>query len=155
MSIESTNIIKNLWTCDPKYPKGVKPVKYKYSLMILIGTPEELQKVVEYLKEKFDIKNFEKTKFCLDLQIEYLEGGIFVHQIIYTQKVLKRFYMDKTYTLSTPTVARSLDPNKDPFRSWEEDEEIFGPEIPYLSVIGTLMYLTNYTKLDISFAVIY
>jgi hypothetical protein len=42
---------------------------------------------------------------------------------------------------------------KDPFRPREEDEEILGPEVPYLSAIRALMYLTNYTRLDISFYV--
>nr|AQY61295.1 Pol [Coffea arabica] len=119
----------------------------------LIGTLEEIQNSVEYLKKEFEIKDFGKTKFCLGLQIEHLKGGIFVHQTAYTRKVLKRFYMDKAHTLSTPMVVRSLDPNKDPFRPREENEEILGPEVPYLSAIGALMYLANCTRPDISFAV--
>ena len=39
------------------------------------------------------------------------------------------------------------------FRSREEDEEILGSEVPYLSIIGVLMYLTNCTKFDILFIV--
>ena len=35
----------------------------------------------------------------------------------------------------------------------EEDEEVLGPEVPYLSAIGALMYLTNNTRPDIAFAV--
>nr|KYP48430.1 Retrovirus-related Pol polyprotein from transposon TNT 1-94 [Cajanus cajan] len=50
-------------------------------------------------------------------------------------------------------VVRSLDVNKDPFRPQEKDEEILGPEVPYLSAIGALMYLANYTRLYIAFAV--
>ncbi|XP_070007248.1 secreted RxLR effector protein 161-like [Nicotiana sylvestris] len=50
-------------------------------------------------------------------------------------------------------VVRSLDVNKDPFRPQEENEELFGPEVPYLSVIGILMYLANTTKSDITFSV--
>ena len=34
----------------------------------------------------------------------------------------------------------------------EEGEEILGPEYPYLSLIGALMYLTNSSKPDIAFA---
>ncbi|GJX81848.1 retrovirus-related pol polyprotein from transposon TNT 1-94 [Tanacetum coccineum] len=34
-----------------------------------------------------------------------------------------------------------------------EDEDVLGPEVPHLSAIGALMYLTNYTRPDISFAV--
>jgi len=30
-------------------------------------------------------------------------------------------------------------------RPQENDEDLLGPEVPYLSVIRELMYLTNYT----------
>ena len=49
--------------------------------------------------------------------------------------------MDKSYPLSTPMVVRSLEPHKDPFRPKKPDEEILGPKVPYLNVIGDLMYL--------------
>lgn len=35
----------------------------------------------------------------------------------------------------------------------DENEEILGPEVPYLNAIGALMYLANCTRPDISFAV--
>jgi hypothetical protein len=99
------------------------------------------------------MKDLGKTKFCLGIQIEHFSNGIFVHQSMYTEKVLKRFYMDNAHPLSTPMVVRSLDVKNDPFRPPEEDEEILGPEVPYLSAIGALMYLANCTRPDISFAV--
>ncbi|XP_070015867.1 secreted RxLR effector protein 161-like [Nicotiana sylvestris] len=99
------------------------------------------------------MKDLRKTKLCLGLQIEHLANGIFVHQSTYIEKVLKRFYMDGAHPLSTPMVARSLDMNKDPFRPQEENAELLGPEIPYLSAIGALMYLANTTRPDITFSV--
>ncbi|XP_070045524.1 secreted RxLR effector protein 161-like [Nicotiana tomentosiformis] len=66
---------------------------------------------------------------------------------------LKRFYMDGAHPLSTPMVVRSLDMNKDPFRPQEENEELLGPEVPYLSAVGALMYLTNTTRPGMSFSV--
>ena len=49
-------------------------------------------------------------------------------------------------------VVRSLDIEKDPFRTREEEEEeILGPHVPYLSVIGALMYLANNTRPNIAF----
>ena len=119
----------------------------------LIGTPEKLQIAIEYLKKEFEIKDFGKTKYCIGLQVEHLDEGIFIHQTTYTQKVLKRFYMDKVHPLSSPMVVRSLDVTKDPFRPREENEDELGPEVPYLSAIGALMYLANSTRPDISFAV--
>ena len=50
-------------------------------------------------------------------------------------------------------VVRSLEVNKNPFRLKEENEELFGPKVPYLSAIGALMYLVNCTRSDIAFSV--
>ena len=61
--------------------------------------------------------------------------------------------MDNIDPLSTRMVVRSLNAKKDHFRPPEENEEILSFEVPYLSAIGALMYLTNYTRPDISFAV--
>ena len=35
----------------------------------------------------------------------------------------------------------------------KKDEELLGPEVPYLSVIGAFMYLANCTRSDIAFSV--
>ena len=50
-------------------------------------------------------------------------------------------------------VAHSLDVKNNPFHPCENGEELLGLEVPYLSVIGSLMYLANYTRLDIAFSV--
>ena len=50
-------------------------------------------------------------------------------------------------------VVRSLDVNKDPFQPQEKDQKILGPEVPYLSAIGALMYLANTTRPNITFSV--
>jgi len=39
------------------------------------------------------------------------------------------------------------------FRPQEKDEELLSLEVSYLSVIGTLMYLVNYTRPDTTFDV--
>lgn len=119
----------------------------------IIGTPNELERTAKYLMKEFEMKDLGKTKFCLGLQIEHLKNGIFVHQSSYTERVLKRFYMDKAHPINYPMVVRSLTAKNDPFRPREENEEILGPEVPYLSAIGALMYLANNTRPDIAFSV--
>ncbi|CAA7034448.1 unnamed protein product [Microthlaspi erraticum] len=118
----------------------------------MIGTQKEIDDARTHMKEEFEMKDLGKTKFCLGLQIEHFQDGIFVHQSNYTKRVLKRFYMDKATPLSTPMVNRSLDVEKDPFRPCEDNEEVLGPEVPYMSAIGGLMYLANCTRPDIAFA---
>ena len=77
---------------------------------------------------------------------------VLIHQSSYTEKFLKRFYMDKSHPLSSPMVVSSLEVTKDPFRPKEENEELLGPEVPYLSAIGTLTYVATYTQPNIAFS---
>ena len=99
------------------------------------------------------MKDLGNTKFCLGLQIEHFPTGILVHQSAYTKKILKRFYMNEAYPLTSPMVVRSLDVKNDPFRPCEKGEELLGPEVPYLSAISALMYLATCTRSDIAFPV--
>ena len=91
------------------------------------------------------MKDIGKTKFCLGLQREYINDGIFVHQMAYTEKVLKRFNMAESHPLSSPMVVNSLGLDTDPFRPMMDDEDVLGPEVSYLSAIRALMYLTSHT----------
>ena len=68
----------------------------------LIGTLEDLEETVDYLKKEFKMKDLGKMRFCLGLQIERSFNGMLVHQSNYIEKVLKRFGMDKAHPLSTP-----------------------------------------------------
>ncbi|KAG7527794.1 Reverse transcriptase RNA-dependent DNA polymerase [Arabidopsis suecica] len=119
----------------------------------ILGTSGEIAQTVEYLKKEFEMKDLGKTKFCLGLQLEYVNNGILVHQKAYTEKVLKRFNMDQAHPLSSPMVVRSLRLDSDPFGPKKDEEEVLGPEVPYLSAIGALMYLASHTRPDIYFAV--
>ena len=89
------------------------------------------------------MKYLRKIKFCLDFQIEHLVKGIFVHQLTYTEKILKRFYMDKTHSLNILMQVHSLNVKKDIFRRQDDNEELLSPEVPYLNTIGALMYFVN------------
>ncbi|XP_059635711.1 secreted RxLR effector protein 161-like [Cornus florida] len=99
------------------------------------------------------MKDLGKTKFCLGLQVEHFSSGILIYQSTYTENVMKRFYMNKGHLLNSPMVVRSLDVKKDYFRPREDDEDLLSPEVPYLSVIGALMYLLNCTRPDRVFSV--
>ncbi|BBN67534.1 hypothetical protein Prudu_107S000500 [Prunus dulcis] len=61
--------------------------------------------------------------------------------------------MDKAHPLNTPMVVQSLDTKKDPYCPKGDDEMVLGPEVPYLSAIGALLYLAQCTRPDIAFSV--
>lgn len=53
--------------------------------------------------------------------------------------------MDKIDPLNTQMVVRSLDPNNDIFYLKENDEHILHSKVPYLNVIGALIYWPMHT----------
>ena len=53
--------------------------------------------------------------------------------------------MDKSHSSSFHMVVHSLKMNKELFHPKEDNEELLGMDIPYLSVIGALIYLATYT----------
>ena len=60
--------------------------------------------------------------------------------------------MKYAYPLRSLMAVRSLDVEKDPFKSKEEGAELLGHQCTYLSAIGVLMYLANGTRPVIAFA---
>ena len=93
----------------------------------LVRIHEELKRIEKYLKNEFEMKNLEKTRFCLGLHIDHFPTGVLFHQSTHTKKILKYFYMDKAYPLSSLRVVRSLDVKTDPFCLYEKGEEFLGP----------------------------
>ena len=62
--------------------------------------------------------------------------------------------MDHPSPLSAPMMGRSRTFD-DPYRPCEEEEEEFYDRNMYLAVVGALLYLSTYTRPDISFATVY
>ncbi|KAK9910523.1 hypothetical protein M0R45_034481 [Rubus argutus] len=62
--------------------------------------------------------------------------------------MLRRFNEDKVKPLSTLMIVHSLE---GPYHPADGNEEILEPEVPYLSIISALLYLTKCVRLDISF----
>ena len=102
--------------------------------------------------KEFEMEDLIKTKFCLGLQIEHLTWNIYSSINLYI-KVFKRFYMDKAHPLNISMQVLSLDVKKDIFRPRDDNEELLGPKVSYLSAIGALMYFANNTRPDIVFSV--
>jgi hypothetical protein len=119
----------------------------------IFGTSELVDKTIETLNKTFEMKDLGNTKFCLGLQLDTLPTGMLLHQTTYTEKILKQFNMNLAHPLTSPMVIRTLENKDDVFRKREENEPILGPESPYLSAVGALMYLANQTRPDIAFAV--
>ncbi|KAL1223093.1 Retrovirus-related Pol polyprotein from transposon TNT 1-94 [Cardamine amara subsp. amara] len=72
-----------------KFDKGFVIIAVYVDDLNILGTSGEISQTVEYLKKEFEMKDLGKTRFCLGLQLEYINNRILVHQMVYTEKVLK------------------------------------------------------------------
>ena len=82
-------------------------------------------------------QNFVLTYWLIIWQMKYLSISA------YTHIRFDAFYMDKSYSLSTPMIMRSLEINNDSVWSQKKDEELLDDETPYLGAIRALVHLTN------------
>jgi hypothetical protein len=70
----------------------------------IIGNTEDINEARNHLKTEFEMKDLGKTKFFLEIQLEHYPSGILLHQAAYTQKILEKFNMEKSYPSKTPMV---------------------------------------------------
>ena len=70
------------------------------------------------------------------------DGSIFINQELYTTKILDRFNMSSAKSVSVPIEYDTSDSN-----SYLDDS------VPYQAAVGSLLYLSNGTRPDITFAV--
>jgi hypothetical protein len=94
----------------------------------IIDHTKDINEALNHINTKFKINDFRRTKFCLGLQLEYLQTGILIDQSAYVQKILEKFNMDKVYLVKTLMVVRALVIDIDSFRLKEEGEELLGLE---------------------------
>jgi hypothetical protein len=72
--------------------------------------------------------------FFLDIQVKQTKQGTFVHQVKYTNDLMKKFNMDELKSVSTPmSTVTSL--------NLDENSKVVDQR-EYKSMIGSLLYLT-------------
>ncbi|XP_036138913.1 uncharacterized protein LOC114255139 [Monomorium pharaonis] len=106
--------------------------------------------LLEKLKEKFKTIDFEAKCYLgieIDRDIEAKKTRI--HQSAYIRNLLRRFKMDESNPVSTPSEVNIV-----LRRNEDENGNVKEPaDVPYRQIIGSLMYLAVGTRPDIAFAV--
>lgn len=101
----------------------------------------EIDFFVNELKKEFKITIGSFDSF-LGIQVKQKEdGSIFITQRLYSEKILEKFGMAQSKTVSTPIEGQI-----------EESEEVLKDQIPYRQAVGSLMYLMTATRPDLAYA---
>ncbi|GMF25151.1 unnamed protein product [Phytophthora fragariaefolia] len=100
--------------------------------------------VMTQLTERFNIKDLGDERKCLGVWIDYTASGIAVHQYQTTLDLLAKVGLDQCKASPTPMEVNH--------RFFEENGEPFQDTTLYREVIGSLLWLSNFTRPDIATA---
>ena len=110
--------------------------------LIFARTENDINSVLAKLSSQFKLREFDPNTYRR-LVIEERSDCIVVHQRKYIQLILKRFKMALSNPCQNPTISLDV----------EEQSEPLSDEIPFRQVVGSLVYLADSSRPDISFAV--
>lgn len=126
---------------------------YVDDFLLFTNDSEMKKKLKTYLNSRFKMKDLGEAKLCLGLRItrDRTKGKIWIDQQQYILDVLNRFNMANCNSVSTPAdPGVKLDQAMCP----SNQEEIQSMQsIPYKEAVGSLTYIAQATRPDISFAV--
>ena len=99
------------------------------------------------LKECFIVKDLGELHHLLGIEIEQRDGKLHMHQKNYIEKLLEKFNMKDCNPVKTPM---EVDGPRQLSNFNNEAQEI---ELPYREIIGSLMFIAQNTRPDISYTV--
>ncbi|GJS22967.1 retrovirus-related pol polyprotein from transposon TNT 1-94 [Tanacetum coccineum] len=112
---------------------------YVDDIIFASTTPELCDQFSKIMCLKFKMSMMGKISFFLGLQISQSTRGIFINQSKYALESLKKYGMESSDPVDTPTVEKS-----------KLDEDAQGKAVDpthYRGMVGTLMYLTTRDRL--------
>lgn len=126
---------------------------YVDDILIFSKSMECINDVKTDLKGHFDIKDLGEAKKVLGLQLErnLKNGSLTVDQSLYIKEILQRYNMADCKPTNSP-----LDSYQRLSKEMEPKTEAEAKEMenkPYREIVGSLMYLTQHTRPDITYAV--
>ena len=119
---------------------------YVDDLLILGSNLHVINEIENILRSHFDIKDLGETNFILGMKITKTCDGIYLKQSHYIEKILKKYNYHNCKHVVTP-----FDSSVHLFPINNDNDIVNQKE--YASIIGSLRYATDCTRLDIAYAV--
>ena len=117
--------------------------------IIIMGSNSNIINHIKHkLKSRFQIKDHGELKFFLGVQFKFTRNRVTISQEHYVDTILKRFNMQNCKKLPTPCVQNLYDELK----AHANDPPLENPTL-YRELVGSLLYLQQVSRPDISFIV--
>jgi len=111
-------------------------------------TSEQVNDLVRCLKDNFETKEGDLDQFLgIDVN-QKIDGSIFIHQTSYCERIISKFNKESANVVHIPT-----DPQHTLGLTVSETESTQAEGVPYREAVGSLLYLSQRTRPDITFAV--
>ena len=118
--------------------KSIFLIIYVDDGLIFSHSKEEANLIIKLIQQTFELTVSEATQY-IGLEIDQEEEAIYISQQRYTEKILQQFDMSDCNPVKTPSTSDTK-PCDVPTTA------------PYKEAVGALMYLSNVSRPDISFA---
>ena len=117
------------------------------------SSPEEMKKLKDDLKKTFNLVDLGEICYLLGIMVtwDHIARTISLSQKGYIKKITKWLNLEEAHPISTPLnpnviLSKSLSPDTDHEKSWMRS-------IPYLTAIGSIMYMAMGMCSDVAFMV--
>ena len=122
-------------------------IAYVDDLLLLFKKEEALNMFKERIMNTFKVNDLGKVKWYLGMKIDFAKGTLKVSQESFTKQLLEACEMQHCKEMSTPM--------EENFEKLLCEDKHLGNEmkLPYRSIIGSLIYLSNTTRPDIATAI--
>jgi hypothetical protein len=123
---------------------------YVDDLLSTGGNLDEVQRIRNAFRTRFKCSDGEKLNWCLGMEVNQTENGIYISQNSYIKQKLEEFeeWIEPNVQRKLPLVANFQD-----LLIKAEDSTDIEETFPYRQIIGSLMYAATLTRPDISAAV--
>ena len=114
---------------------------------LIVGPRDKVDKIKNYLFSKFKMRDLGEAKKFLSFEIEKSKESISVRQRSFIEKIVDKFGMSDSKVRHTPLNAGTKE------LKINDQKELFEDVNLYQQAVGSLLFLANGTRPDISFAV--
>lgn len=121
---------------------------YVDDFLIFFKLEKEVNKLKQFLNKNFRMKDIGEAKIVLGMRIRQTKDSIILDQMTYVNDILHKFGMNDSKPVTTP----SNTSEKLSIMMVTDENDLTG-NIPYQEAVGSLLYLAQATRPDISFAV--
>src|SRR5260370_13083225 len=141
----------SIWVWAKDKVKVIIPV-YVDDLTLACNNLSALNELKSQLKAKFEMRDLGELKYILGLEIkrDRSKQKIYVSQHKHTLDILRRFNHDHSRPVVTPLDSTTT---LSKVENMSQEEKDYMSNVPYLSAVGSLMYLAIGSRPDIAFAV--